>query len=210
MTAMAQYQNPGPRDGAVESDVGRLAKQARDGDGGAFEQLVSLFHESVFRMICYRTRSHMDAEDLTQDVFVKAYNSLSALKDLNRFRPWLFRIAVNRVHDFHRKKRLLLFFGGEKGQEYLESRQTNPGQDSDPLKHVMKVELWDRIGSFVKKLSRWEREVFMLRFLDQLGIKEIAQVLGKSESTVKTHLYRAIRKFRGNPEVGSLLQGENS
>ena len=58
------------------------------------------------------------------------------------------------------------------------------------------------------KLSRWEREVFLLRFPDQLGIREIAQILRKSESAVKTHLYRAIEKFRESPELVQLLQRE--
>ena len=65
------------------------------------------------------------------------------------------------------------------------------------------------MGRFTNKLSRWEREVFHLRFLDQLGIKEIAMVLSKSESTIKTHLYRALHKFKETPELNSVLQGEN-
>ena len=60
----------------------------------------------------------------------------------------------------------------------------------------------------MKKLSRWEREVFLLKYLDQLTIREISQVLNKSESTVKTHLYRWVEKFKKSQESIQMLQGE--
>ena len=72
----------------------------------------------------------------------------------------------------------------------------------------MRQEFWEQVRSFTGKLGRWEREVFLLRFLDQLGIREIAQVLHKSESAVKTHLYRALGKFKGNPEIVRLLEAK--
>ncbi len=60
----------------------------------------------------------------------------------------------------------------------------------------------------MEKLSRWEREVFLLKYLDQLTIREISQILNKSESAVKTHLYRAIGKFKKCPEFIQMLQGD--
>ena len=79
---------------------------------------------------------------------------------------------------------------------------------SDPLKNIMRKEFQFQIRKFSESLSRWEREVFTLRFLDQLEIKEIVKILQKNENTVKTHLYRALKKFRGNSELYSLLLGE--
>ena len=188
--------------------VTSLARRAKDGDRGAFDQLVELFQEPIFRMVYYRTGSNMDAEDLTQDIFMKAFRSLHTLKDKTRFRSWLFTIAVNRVRDFHKKKRFLVFFDREGEMKDPDASHMEINDDSKEVTHMMRREFWDHVRNFADKLSRWEREVFLLRFLDDLTIREIAQALSKSESAVKTHLYRAIKKFKANNELTRLLIGE--
>ena len=70
----------------------------------------------------------------------------------------------------------------------------------------MAEDFWKQIQSFLDKLSRMEREVFLLRFMDHLSIKEISQALAKSESTVKTHLYRSVNKFRAENSIHELLR----
>ena len=92
------------------SRISSLVAKARDGNILAFNQIVNLFQDDVFRMVYYRTQSQMDAEDITQDVFLKAFKHLSSLKDTGRFRNWLYRIALNRIRDFYRKKRILSIF----------------------------------------------------------------------------------------------------
>jgi RNA polymerase sigma-70 factor (ECF subfamily) len=148
----------------------------------------------------------MDAEDLTQEVFMQMTKSLPSLRDSNLFKPWLFRIALNRIRDFHRKKSILSFSGSTAEKDVDDSVSTD--NYSDPSKNMMDKEFQMQLRKFSENLSRWEREVFTLRFLDQLDIKEIVQVVQKNENTVKTHLYRALKKFRGNRELYSLLLGE--
>jgi len=80
--------------------------------------------------------------------------------------------------------------------------------DTQEVNNLMRQEFWGHVRNFMDKLSRWEREVFLLRFMDQLTIREIAQSLSKSESAIKTHLYRAIKKFKENHELTQLLSGE--
>jgi len=72
---------------------------------------------------------------------------------------------------------------------------------------LLRREFWDRLKKFAGGLSRWEREIFFLRFLDQLTIREIAEALQKSESAVKTHLYRAVNKFKNDREMALLMEG---
>jgi RNA polymerase sigma-70 factor (ECF subfamily) len=87
-----------------------LVNQAKDGNRAAYAQLVDRFHEYIFRMVFYRIRSRMDAEDITQDIFLKAYQKISSIKDATRFRGWMFSIALNRIRDFQRKKRFRSLF----------------------------------------------------------------------------------------------------
>jgi len=188
--------------------VAVLAEQARNGDEHAFELLVGLFREEIYRMVYYRTQSRMDAEDLTQDVFLLAFRNLSRLKDLDRFRPWIFKIAVNRVRDFHRKKRFLAFFGFSAGESDEQPEEPDIEVHGNPrvLDELMRHEFWRRVEQVSKRFSPMEQEVFVLRFMDELGIREIAEVLNKSESAVKTHLYRALKKFKDDSAFNDFLE----
>ena len=194
-----------------EDRVALLAAEAQKGGRDAFGQLVELYHEEIFRMIYYRTRSRMDAEDLAQDVFVKAYRNLPGLKDTSRFRTWLYSIAVNRVRDFFRWRKLRLYYTPPENDELPEQPADGELQnDPAPLDDLLGREFWDRMREHAKVLSKWEREIFFLRFLDQLSLPEIARVINKSESAVKTHLYRALKKFKENEELREYLQGAAS
>ena len=183
-----------------------LVIQARDGNRLAFEQLIDRYQGEIHRMIYYRIRARMDAEDLTQDVFVRAYRSISRIREPRKFRSWLFAIAVNRVNDYLRKKRVRsIFKSSDEGTE-VQPAATDFQDPPEALEQVLKEDFWRHIGRIAKKLSKMEREVFMLRFLDNLSINEIAQTLKKSESTVKTHLYRALAKFKKEKGLRQFLQ----
>lgn len=183
-----------------------LVNQAKDGNRSAFAQLVDQFHAEVFRMVYYRIRSRADAEDIAQDVFLKAYQKISSVKDASRFRGWLFSITLNRIRDFQRKKRFRSLFKVD--DENIES-QSPAETGTDPpeaLDHVLREDFWRQIRLILNKLSKMEREVFLLRFFDHLNINEIAGALKKNESTIKTHLYRALAKFKKEPGIRQLLK----
>lgn len=192
------------------SAMASLVEEARAGNRAAFEQLVDLFHEEIFRMAFYRTRSAVDSEDLTQEIFVQAFTSLSNLEKADRFRTWLLTIAVNRVRDFHRKKRVLALVSLSAQDDGFDESDAASGDRPDPLDDLLRKEFWEKIGSVLGRLSRLEREVFVLRFMDHLSIREISEVLRKSESTIKTHLYRALKKFKRESVVLQLLEEEKT
>ncbi len=182
-----------------------LVNQAREGNRSAFTQLADRFHQDIFRTVFYRIRSRVDAEDITQDVFLKAFQKIASIKDAAKFRGWLFSITLNRIRDFQRKKRFRSLF--KKEDENIESHPIEKSDSDQPeaLEQVMRKDFWRQIGLILKKLPTMEREVFLLRFFDHLSIKEIAGVLKKSESTIKTHLYRALAKFKKEPAMRRLL-----
>jgi RNA polymerase sigma-70 factor, ECF subfamily len=193
--------------GSTGAETAQWVDRARRGDPGAFDRLVTLFHADIFRMVFFRTRSRMDSEDLTQDIFLSAYKNLSQLKDSDRFKPWLFRIAVNRIRDYHRKQRILSLFGFSDEEVEDEPGDAEIHSEPNALKTLIRNEFWAHVAELSKRFSPVEREVFFLRFLDGLSLKEIAEALKKSESAVKTHLYRAIRKFRDDAAFSKFLEG---
>jgi RNA polymerase sigma-70 factor (ECF subfamily) len=198
-------------DGTVsDSETTAWAKSARDGDKQAFDRLVGHFGRPVYLMAYYRLRSRQDAEDAAQETFIKAFEKIGALKDPSRFRPWLFAIAANQVRDRARKRKFLGIFS------FFQDFQRDGAQDGfpepadesapDALENVLRQEFWEKVDAFSTALSRWEREMFTLRFLDGLPLGEIAEVTGKNENTVKTHLYRAVAKFRADAGLAAFLR----
>jgi RNA polymerase sigma-70 factor (ECF subfamily) len=191
---------------AFDTPLTELAEQASKGNRLAFDRLIERFQGDIYRMIYYRLRARMDAEDLTQDVFIRAYRSISRLREPGRFRSWLFTIAVNRVNDYLRNKKVRSIFKSSDESTDFYPEASQPLEHSEALEQILKQDFWRQIAKIAKKLSKMEREVFMLRFLDGLSIYDIAQILKKSESTVKTHLYRALTKFKKEKALGHFLQ----
>jgi RNA polymerase sigma-70 factor (ECF subfamily) len=189
------------------SQVHAWVKAAQAGNRASFERLADKYYSAIFRMVYYRTHNRMDAEDITQDVFTKAYKGLGRLTDANRFKGWLFQIAVNRVRDFHRRKKLTRMFtslsddSNEMQPDQIES--TNPG----PYDLLVRQRFHQESKIFLARLSKIEKDVFMLRFFDQLQLNEIATALKRSESTIKTHLYRALAKFKNDHSFRKFLKG---
>ena len=184
-----------------------LIRCARNGDHEAFEALARFYWAPVYKMIYYRVRSKMDAEDITQDVFLTAFKRINTLREISKFKSWLFTIAINRTRDYQRKKRLFGFMGisASKGDHEIEGYEQDGGDD--PFSGAIKRDFWAQVDKFLSKLSKLEKEVFILRFMDQLNISEIAEIMGKGQSTIKTHLYRALKKFKGEARFQTFLEG---
>lgn len=180
-----------------------IVESAKSGNRSSMEALAGFFYNKIFRMVYYRNVSRMDAEDLTQDIFIAMSKNIYQLKDTTRFKAWLYRIALNRIKDFHRKKSFLSFFA-LKPTEDTESLEGS----HNALDDVMKKEFWLQFHGLTRQMSKKEREVFILRYVDQLGIRELAETLKKNESTVKTHLYRALKKFKKAPGLRAFLKGK--
>lgn len=175
-----------------------LAARAKEGDRAAFERLAGLYWQEVFRMLYFRVSNAADAEDLCQEVFLKAYTRLASLRNPESVRAWLYGIALNQARDFQRKQRLRAYFRTASLEDGRENAAQAAGGPS-ALEAAASKDFWRQVAKFCQSLPRSQREVFTLRYLDDLTIPEIAQAMHISESAVKTHLYRAVRRFKRSP-----------
>ena len=141
---MALSDNTTTNSGA-SAQLTAIVHRAREGNRSAFAQLADRFHKDIFRMVFYRIRSRVDAEDITQDVFLKAFQKISSVKDASKFRGWLYSITLNRIRDFKRKKRFRSLFKIE--DENIESHSTAKANCDQPdaLEQVMQP-----LGAFVE------------------------------------------------------------
>ena len=148
----------------------------------------------------------MDAEDLTQDVFVEMTKSIKKLRDPNSFKAWLCRIALNRVKDLHRRRKLRFLLAKSEGEAHVETQE----EAESPFHQIQAKEFWRQLHGLVQKMPGKERETFLLRYVDQLRIKEIADTLRISESAVKTHLQRALKKLKRASAFRALVRESTS
>ncbi|MDD2456879.1 MAG: sigma-70 family RNA polymerase sigma factor [Eubacteriales bacterium] len=165
--------------------------QAQNGDGDAFGQLVQSHLARIFNVCLGLLGNRADAEDCTQETFLKAYRSLSLYQGRSSFYTWIYRIAVNVCHDLQRSKKshptTSIDQENEEGDVFIQLPDKNPLPDEQAINHELGRTLLYQIG----QLKPAMREVLILRDLQGLSYEEIASRLGLSEGTVKSRLFRA-------------------
>ncbi len=168
-----------------------LVKQCQDESPfgtKAFKELVVLFQPSVHRFCYNYIKNDNDAEELTQSIFLKVYHNIKNFKFDSKFKTWLYRIAMNQCADLYNRK---------KKQNKLKQEMMEYRNDVAPKEtHAEKLSLQDDIGSYLHKMPDSEREILILRFYEDLKVKEISETLGISLSAAKMRLSRAIEHFK--------------
>jgi RNA polymerase sigma factor (sigma-70 family) len=183
-----------------------VVKQVQAGDVAAFDKLIIKYRERVFGVVYNLTANREDASDLTQDAFIKAFQSINRFQGNCSFFTWLYRIAVNTTLSHLRKNRLRSFFSLEKLQEenvntqVLEQLTDKKGADRDTYLQELK----EKLNEALQKLSIPHRTVITLFEIDGLSHAEIAEVMGCSEGTVRSRLHYAKQFLQG--ELGKYLR----
>jgi RNA polymerase sigma-70 factor, ECF subfamily len=192
-------------EGGLEADWQIVVQRCLDGDSVAWAELVKAHHRRIYSL-CYRfTGSPHDAEDLTQDVFIKVYGNLTTF-DLNRgsFQTWLTTLARNLLVDhFRRTKQQRVTDSMDAGwDESEELPMADRLAASGPTQHdrAAQKEIARMVQEALTKISPELREAVILRDLQDLDYKEIAQVLRIPEGTVKSRI------SRGRAELARLLE----
>lgn len=170
-----------------------LIEKAQQGDTEAFRTLMESYQQQVFAFAYHLTGNSMDAEDLTQEVFIKVYHSLGSFERKAKFGTWLYRITLNcRINETKSKNARL-----RKNQIDLEAGYFLSGCDSEnPEKQTEQSLFRDKLEQALNRLSPKERAIFSLRHFNEMKLEEIAGKLSISTGTVKGLHFRAIRKLQ--------------
>lgn len=156
-----------------------LILKARRGDVEAYNLLISRWEKRVYNYILRLVANREDALDLTQDVFLKAYQSLARLEDPARFAPWLYRIAHNEAISLHRKRR---------PEGDMPDSPVGEGSGSG----LFPIELTLAVQSALNRLTSEQREAVVLKIYQGFKFEEMAEILSCPVSTVKSRLYTAL------------------
>ncbi len=162
-----------------------------------FESVVADHRAQIFRFLLASTRDVDLAETLTQDCFLKAHRNWAGFRGESSALTWLMRIAINLQKDHWRNRRLQFWRHTRSNSVDLdEASEWLPSGDRSAEQRILAKEKVAQIGTAVERLSERQRTVFLLRYVEELELKEIAQTTGMGEGTVKAHLSRALARIR--------------
>jgi RNA polymerase sigma-70 factor (ECF subfamily) len=181
---------------ALSSEVAPVT----EGSGGRlddFETLVEQHRPRIFRFILASLRNQQSAENLTQDCFVRAYQARDQFRGASSAATWLMQIAANLIRSHEASSRLKFWRRTLRADvdlsdagDWIPDRKMSPEQMAAAKQQVGQI--WKAAG----RLSGKQRTVFLLRFVEDMELLEIAAVTGMKEGTVKTHLFRALKLVR--------------
>lgn len=167
-----------------------LVQQARDGQTEAFSVLVDRYRQKVFQTCMGFVHNTDDAEDLTQEIFVKAWSALKSFDGRAAFSTWLYRIAVNRAINHTRKNKLRSFIGFN--DEVTESGYS----DDDADTNLLRSEQSAQIKSAVNRLKSNQKKAFVLFYYQEMSLIEVAEILDMSPKATESLIFRARKKLQ--------------
>jgi RNA polymerase sigma-70 factor, ECF subfamily len=181
------------RRGEAEADW-LLVQRVQAGEVARFDDLVIKYRERIWGVVYHLTANREDAADLTQDAFIKAFQSINRFQGQSAFFTWLYRIAVNTTLNHLQKAKLRRFFSLEKIRDEepvagLLDQLADPGNTSD--RAACLGELQRKLNEAMQKLSIKHRTVVTLFEIDGLSHEEIAEITGTTVGTVRSRLHYA-------------------
>jgi RNA polymerase sigma-70 factor (ECF subfamily) len=166
-----------------------------------FSAVVTKHRLQIFRFLLSSMRDVDLAETLTQDCFLKAHRNWASFRGESSAMTWLMRIAINLQKDHWRNRRLQFWRQTQThAVDMNEASEWLPSGERSAEQKLLARERVGQVAKVVEKLSERQRTVFLLRYVEEMELSEIAQATGLSQGTVKAHLSRAVSRVRA--EVG--------
>jgi RNA polymerase sigma factor (sigma-70 family) len=175
-----------------------LVRHAQEGDLSSYDKLIRRYHERVYATVYHMTSNHEDANDLTQEAFIKGYKALPTFKGDSSFFTWIYRIAVNKTINFlkQRKNRIHLSlndldFNAENDPELVAFVS-----DKTPRRDLNLSELQEKLNEAMQQLSHTHRLVVTLHDIQGLSHEEISKIMDCNTGTVRSRLFYARQQLQ--------------
>ncbi len=176
----------------MKSQDSELIQRAKSGDEKALEELLSKYKIAVYNLVYRMVRDKQEAEDLTQETFIKTFKSLTSFNEEYAFSTWIFKIATNNCIDFFRKRKLKTY-SIDKPIQYKTSeiQQDHPDPDLNAEKQILAKERSKIIQEAIDSLPEKYNQAIVLRHKEERSYEEIAEMLDLPLGTVKARIFRA-------------------
>lgn len=173
----------------------QLVKLVLKGDQNAFSQLVDLYQEKLYHMAYRMLNNRQEAEDVVQDTFLRVYNNLEKYDDTMKFSTWIYRIATNLCIDRLRKRKPVYSLDAESSDyEGLDGYSMIPSDNRTPESELLISETQSIIHQAIDTLPPKYKSVMILRYIHELSLQEVGEVLDMPVTTIKTRVHRG-REF---------------
>jgi len=179
-----------------------LVDRFKDGDSAAFDQLVKRYWDRIYAMVNQLLRNPQDAEEVTQDAFIRAHRGLGSFRGESAFSTWLYQIATNLARNrywywWRRKRDKSVSFDAPIGPDNESTiAELIPAEQETPEDATVTQEFVNRVAACMEMLNEKHREILILRNVQNLSYEEIAEILGISIGTVKSRIARARESLR--------------
>lgn len=198
-----EIKNPVTFPSKSKADDAILIDNALAGDQASYEKLMKKYYQLIHNLVYRMITKKEDVEDLTQEAFIKAFNSLQNFDKQFAFSTWLFKIATNNAIDYLRKKRLRTFsIDKEITGDDSDYKFEIPDHENKPDKKIIDSELRTILDEAIESLPPKYKEVIVLRHNQELEYEEIAKKMKIPLGTVKAHI------FRGRELMNKYLKGK--
>jgi len=174
----------------------KLIDKAQVGEEKAISTLVGLWYKRIYNLTYRYFLDHDVAMEMTQKTFISMYGNIDKLKETDRFKAWLYRIAINHCHDEERRCKRSLTVSFSRNLEESEKYEKVKSTEARPDGKLDQEELNDMMREALRMLSTEQREVLIMKEYEGLKFREIAEVLEISENTAKSRLYYALSNMK--------------
>ena len=177
-----------------------LVNRAKQEDSAAYDELIRRYQERIYATVYHMTSNHEDANDLTQETFIKAYRALKSFKGDSSFYTWVYRIAINKTINFlkQRKNRVHMSLNDLDFQAEHDPDLVALISDKTPRRDLGLVELQEKLNTAMQKLSEVHRMVVTLHDVQGLSHDEIAEIMDCNVGTVRSRLFYARQQLQGS------------
>lgn len=174
----------------------KIILRAQQGDRDAFNKLVSLWYKRIYNFAHKYFNDHDLASEIAQKTFISLYQNLTSMRDMTRFKSWIYTIALNKCREEERMsgRRAKVIVISKDGEE--QSAQVHDDQQNRPDQTVIRKELSELLLAVLAQLADEQREVIIMKEYEGLKFREIAEILGISENTVKSRLYYGFKHLK--------------
>ena len=165
-------------------------------DEAAFDQLVQRYQARAYRLAWSLLRDPEEARDVSQEAFLRVYQSAGRFRGDARFSTWFYRILVNQCLDQRRRRRWWQQAVAQDRDEEEALVERQPARDPDPGQRLSEEETMEQVWDAVQRLSPQQRAAVVLSVQEEMSTADIAAVLDCAEATVRVHLHRAVQALR--------------
>ncbi len=169
-----------------------LVEKSQGGDNHAFGKLVGLWFKRIYNVTLKYFSNHDLAMEVTQRTFIAVYDNIGSLKDIRRFKYWIYRIAINQCHEEERRQKRKGWFSIFNHDDVNQMEEIN----YNPEKEFHQKELEEVLGKMLKLLPEEQKVVIIMKEYEGLKFREIAETLSISENTAKSRLYYGLNSLK--------------